>query len=78
MSRAIRRHHRERLRKRRGGYWAFVDTPGIETVWLTPKEIVIAKMIDTPTPCACWIYRSDRRQNAGLTIQERRAFQKEE
>jgi hypothetical protein len=64
MSRALRRHHRERLFRKRKDIWGgrFRDDPKVR-----------AKAIDTPTPCSCWMCRNDR-QNEGPSIQERRFF----
>lgn len=62
-TRQFRRHQRERLFERRKSYFGgrYRYDPGI-----------VAALIDTPTPCSCWMCRNER-QNYGPTIQERRA-----
>jgi hypothetical protein len=62
--RAERRHHRERLLKLRKRNWSgmYRDDP-----------VVLSKLVDTPTPCSCWMCRNDR-QNEGPTMQEVRFF----
>lgn len=60
--RAIRRHHRDRLKARRRSYWA-------EACKNDPRRLGIA--IDTPKPCSCLMCRNAR-PYAGPTIQELR------
>jgi len=61
-----RRAHRERLLKRRASYGGgvFRDDPA-----------QLARLVDTPTPCSCWMCRSPRYVFKGrdrLPPQERR------
>lgn len=65
MNRAIRRHHRARLFERRKHYFRAV---------YRNEPQVLAALIDTPTPCSCWMCRNNR-QNEGATLQELRAFE---
>lgn len=60
MARAIRRHHRERLKRKRAGYW------GIGTK--SPRQAGI--VLRTPTPCSCWMC-GNRRAHEGPTAKER-------
>jgi hypothetical protein len=64
MSRAIRRHHRARLLNKRKDNWGgyFKDDPKL------------AKVVDTPTPCSCWMCANERRGNRrqDKTMQELR------
>lgn len=68
--RAERRAQRERLKKRRAGYYggAYKDNP--------------ARLVDTPTPCSCDMCGNPRRRKTRwhkgalrLTVQERRALE---
>jgi hypothetical protein len=67
MARAERRHHRERLKKNRRVHW------GRD---LSQNPEVLARAINTPTPCSCWMCGNERRAN-GRTMQERRAAEME-
>lgn len=71
-SRAIRRHHRERLKKVRRFHW------GRD---LSKEPKILAMAIDTPTTCSCYGCRNPRRseweKGNRETIQERRAKQKD-
>jgi hypothetical protein len=62
---AERRAHRARLRRKRATWWgrhlADADERG--------------KVIDTPTPCSCWMCGNPRRYFCECTIGERRWFQ---
>lgn len=50
LARSIRRHHRSRLLKRRRLYYfGHLD------------ERQISKLVDTPTPCSCWMCGNPRR-----------------
>lgn len=61
-----RRHHRERLKKARASHWGGIANTA------TPLLV-----IDTPTPCSCWMCGNPRRHFGEKTIQERRAEQPE-
>lgn len=65
MNRALRRHHRERLKKTRAKYWAYPrgDDP------MPPR--ILGKVVSTPHPCSCWMCCNERRID-GLSIAERR------
>jgi len=65
--RAIRRAHAERLKRARRKWW------GRE---LDDKEN--SRVIDTPTPCSCWMCGNPRRYFSERTIQERRLLQEAE
>lgn len=61
-----RRHHRERLKKARSGHWGGIAGNGKAD-----------QVVDTPTPCSCWMCGNPRRYFGEKTIQERRAEQPE-
>ena len=65
MKRALRRHHAARLKHARGHYWG-------HDIWHEPK--LLGKVINTPTPCSCWMCGNPRRHFKELTRQERRAI----
>lgn len=67
-ARALRRHHRARLKKNRRYYWG---REGLAD-W-TPCSL--GKAIDTPHPCSCLGCGNSRRWLGERTIQERRAYQ---
>lgn len=50
--RALRRHHRERIKNNRKGYWNVNGTKH-------PRSI--GRMIKTPCLCSCWMCRSPRK-----------------
>jgi len=62
LMRAIRRHHRARLLKARrnhyGGDWA---------------AIAGGKLVNTATPCSCWMCGNPRKYTGELTIAELKA-----
>ncbi|MDX5935681.1 hypothetical protein [Acidithiobacillus thiooxidans] len=64
LARAIRRHHRYRLQRNRRYYW---DKDG-----LTDNPRWFGKVIDTPTPCSCWMCGNPRRYFGEKTLQELR------
>lgn len=69
MSKAIRRHHVERLKAKRRSYHASSSYPNTE------KQV--ARYVDTPCPCSCHMCRNPRRsgftsKSERGTIQERR------
>ncbi len=55
-------HHRERLKLARQGYWGGGTGNG--------KRLVV----DTPTPCSCWMCGNTRRLGE-VTLKERSAFE---
>lgn len=65
MSREHSRHHRERLKKSRRFHW------GRD---LLAEPTVMAKAINTPTPCSCWMC-GNQRKHVGGTLQERRVME---
>lgn len=65
MNRAIRRHHRERVREKRR------RIPWVRAIEELHGPERIGKYIDTPHPCSCRCC-GHRRQWEGPTIQERR------
>lgn len=67
--RAIRRHHRDRLKQKRRDYYG--------ERWRKPviserEEKYWCVSIDTPTPCSCCMCGNPRRHFNELTPQERR------
>lgn len=62
LMRSIRRHHRARLLRARrnhyGGDWA---------------ENVLGKLVNTATPCSCWMCGNPRKYTGELTISELKA-----
>lgn len=72
-SRAERRHHRARLKKARQQYW------GRDWSWCTPevKTRRMGKIVATPAPCSCFMCGNPRKYFSELTLQERRASQRE-
>ena len=62
MTKELRRHHRERLKKKRRFHWSRD---------LSKEPKVLSRAIDTPTPCSCWMCRN-LRKSEGETLQERR------
>jgi hypothetical protein len=61
--RALRRHHRARLRARRQR----------TLPWVRGDARRLAQAIDTPVPCSCWMCGNPRRYFNEKTPQERRA-----
>jgi hypothetical protein len=61
--RAIRRHHRARLKRTRRRYWG-------RDLAQEPK--MLARVVNTKNPCSCLMCGNARR-HAGDTMQERRA-----
>ncbi len=61
MKRAIRRHHRSRLKRKRRYHWG-------RDLINEPKILAVA--VNTPTPCSCWICCNIRR-NKWLPEKER-------
>jgi len=65
-SRAIRRHHMERLKKRRRFHW------GMDLLH-EPKRL--GQAVNTPHPCSCYMCGNPRHHFEKKTMQERRADQ---
>lgn len=63
MKRALRRHHVARLKRSRRFHWG-------RDLAQEPKPL--AKAVDTPCPCSCWMCGNPRRYFGELTPQERR------
>jgi hypothetical protein len=62
MSRTLKIHHRQRLSKKRQLHFS-------RDLTTNPKEL--AKTINTPTPCSCWMCGNQRKHH-GLTLQEQK------
>lgn len=72
--RALRRHHRDRLKKARAHYWGGPH-PEFGPTWEARRQ---GLLVQTPKPCACSMCANPRRLgNAALarTVQEHRAEQ---
>lgn len=65
---AERRAERARLKKKRRAWWAGIDKTAVQ----------LGRLIDTPTPCSCWMCGNARRYFGIRTINERRWRQDEE
>lgn len=61
----IRRHHRQRLKAKRSYHWGRDIS----------KTHEISKVVDTPTPCSCYMCGNERKHFKLRTVQERRAMQ---
>jgi hypothetical protein len=73
--RAVRRHHRARLRarvQRLLTMWAHVTRPA-NVVPFEPDAKVVGMMVRTRRPCSCFVCSSRKRRNDGPTMRERRA-----
>lgn len=68
MKRALRRHHVARLKAARRFHWE-QD--------LRADAKFLAKVVDTPCPCSCWMCGNPRRHLNELTRQECRAIDRE-
>jgi hypothetical protein len=66
LSRALRRHHRYRLWRKRRFYWSRNLVEPNEN----PRSR--GKVVDTPTPCSCWMCGNPRRYFGEKTLQELR------
>lgn len=62
MKRALRRHHVARIKRARRFHWG-------RDLAQEPKPL--AKAIDTPCPCSCWMCGNPRRYFGELTRQEK-------
>ena len=69
MKRAIRRHHRERLMKKRLTYWAASD--GFEVRIPDPERAI--RLVTTPCACSCPMCSNPRRHTGEVTRQEQLA-----
>lgn len=65
-SRAERRHHMDRIKKRVRGYYQFAREP------VNPRE-VCGKLARTRTPCSCPMCGNPRKHFGSLTRQEKLA-----
>jgi len=63
MKRALRRHHVARFKRSRRFHWG-------RDLAQEPK--LLAKAVDTPCPCSCWMCGNPRRYFGELTRPERR------
>lgn len=61
MKRALRRHHAKRLKKNRKQHWGMP---------LEPKAL--GRVLNTATPCSCWMCGNPRRRFGTKSLQERR------
>ena len=72
--RALRRHHRERLLKKRSKYVIYSpDYDSSSYIQGLTQRILIA--VNTPTACSCWMCGNPRKFYKDKTIQEKRANQ---
>jgi hypothetical protein len=62
MSRALKRHHSQRMKQRRSHYWGNAAAGGARRIGIVAT---------TPKPCSCWMCRN-RRRDEGPTLQELR------
>jgi hypothetical protein len=62
MSRALTRHHHQRMKQRRSGYFTAGDQ--------SARSVGI--VASTAKPCSCWKCRN-KRQEEGKTLQEHRS-----
>jgi len=63
--RALRRHHAQRLKRKRRGYWNGAATA-------SPRHA--GKCLASPAICSCWLC-GNRRKHHGPPIREVRALQ---
>lgn len=66
--RAIRRHHRERLKQKRRSYWMAFD-PYCDYPIVNNERVV--RLINTPTPCSCDLCGNPRRHFGEISKQEK-------
>ena len=62
---AERRASRARLKKKRRGWWGYNDKTAVQ----------LGRVVDTPTPCSCWMCGNPRKYFGRLSINEQRWFQ---
>lgn len=69
--RALRRHHKERLKQKRKRYW------GYETDYSPEKmdDRTLGMVVNTAHPCSGYCCGNPRKWFGELTIQERKYFQ---
>lgn len=65
LQRAQRRAHRERLKRKRKNYWAL----GFD---LPVNQKFLAKMVNTPKPCSCYMCGNPRKFWKEKSLDERR------
>ena len=65
--RALRRHHRERLKRKRASYWLGYTWP--------MDERLLGMVVSTPHPCSSYCCGNPRKWFGELSIQERKYFQ---
>jgi hypothetical protein len=59
--RSVRRHHNERLKKKRLSYWGGVAQSDDRRLGI---------LLHTPHPCTCWMCGNPRKFNKEITVQE--------
>lgn len=59
-SRAIRRHHVERIKKKRNKYWSWDDKD--------PRRL--GMLVHTPAMCSCWMCGNERKYFKNRTVDE--------
>ncbi|KFG92189.1 hypothetical protein GQ56_0138930 [Burkholderia paludis] len=67
MTRALRRHHFERIKRARKFYLVLGKR--------RENPVELGRFVTTPAPCSCWMCGNPRRHLGELTMQERRMFQ---
>lgn len=65
MSRALRRHHRQRLKHARKAYWGHGRSDPM-------GPVILARVVDTPHPCSKECCGNPRRHFGERTLQEQR------
>jgi len=65
---AKRRANRARLKKKRRAWWRGVDKTAVQ----------LGRLVDTPTPCSCWMCGNPRKYFGHRSIHERRWIQEVE
>ncbi len=62
--RAIRRHHRTRLLKKRKNYWG--------RMWNMEEEPIHKRVINTPKPCSCFMCGNPRKHWKEISTHEQK------
>jgi len=70
--RAERRHHIERLKKKRRYYWYGYNLNGKP---MDKDKRRLGMVVDTPTPCSCHMCGNPRKYWKEKTLQEKKAEQ---